>query len=218
MHWIDPNYLPEVTGVVDCFLLNGEGETDGLVLADGVEIHFPPRMGHAVLDAVRPGATVRIRGVRPRGVAMIVAVSIASEGCGRIVDAGPREDDEARKARRKQTHAARSAMEARGVVRQALHGPKGEVRGLLLEDGRTGRFPPDAADSLAMLLASGKAVLLRGDGLSTPLGTVITIHEVGTSADDVRVLKTQKPHLKKHGDKPCTEHASGRHGPHAPKP
>ena len=140
MHWIDPDHLPETTGVVGCFLLNGEGEADGLVLADGTEVHFPPHMGGDVLAAVQPGGTVRVRGVRPRGVAMIAAVSIAPEEGARIVDAGPPENGESRKAAHKQAHAARTAIEAQGVVRQVLHGPKGEVRGVLLEDGRSGRF------------------------------------------------------------------------------
>ena len=142
MHWIDPNHLPETSGVVDCFLLNGEGEADGLVLKDGTEVHFPPHMGSDILAAVRPGSTVQVRGVRPRGVAMVAAVSIAPEEGARIVDTGPPNDDGARKAARKRAHARRTNMEAHGVVRQLLHGPKGEVRGVLLEDGRSGRFPP----------------------------------------------------------------------------
>ena len=32
MNRIDPDHLPETSGVVDCCLLNGEGEADGLVL------------------------------------------------------------------------------------------------------------------------------------------------------------------------------------------
>ena len=214
MHWIDPDHLPETSGVVDCFLLNGEGEADGLVLTDGMEVHFPPHMGGAVLEAVWPGATVRIRGVRPRGVAMIAAVSIAPEEGDRIVDAGPPEDDGERKARRKQAHATRSPMDVQGVVRQALHGPKGEVRGLLLEDGRTGRFPPHAAEAVAALLVAGNRVLLRGDGFATPHGTVIAVREIGTSADTLRALDVNKPHPKKHGNKPGKGHKPGRHEPH----
>ncbi len=35
MHWLDPDHPPETSGVVDCFLLNGEGEAAGLVRPDG---------------------------------------------------------------------------------------------------------------------------------------------------------------------------------------
>lgn len=77
MHWIDPDFLPETSGVVECILLNADGEADGLTLRDGTEVHVPPHMGPALLDAVQPGSTVRVRGVRPRGVAMIAAVAVA---------------------------------------------------------------------------------------------------------------------------------------------
>ncbi len=202
MHWIDPDHLPETTGMVDCFLLNGEGEADGLVLKDGTEVHFPPRMGSDVLAAVRPGSTVQVRGVRPRGVTMVAAVSIAPEEGARMVDAGPPDDDEGRKAGRKQTHAKRTAMEAQGVVRQLLHGPKGAVRGVMLEDGRFGRFPPHVAKDLAAMLVPNASVLLRGEGLVTPHGTVIAVREIGTSADDLRPVEAKKPKDKHKHHKP----------------
>jgi hypothetical protein len=202
MHWIDPDHLPETSGVVGCFLLNGEGEADGLVLTDGMEVHFPPHMGGDVLAAVHPGSTVQVRGVRPRGIAMIAAVSIAPEGGARIVDAGPPADDEGRKAARKQAHARRTEMEAQGVVRQVLHGPKGEVRGVLLEDGRAGRFPPHAAEALGGMLAPNARVLLRGEGLTTPHGTVIAAREIGTSVDDLRPVEAKKPKDKHKHHKP----------------
>ena len=209
MHWIDPEYLPETSGVVDCFLLNGEGEADGLVFQDGTEVHFPPHMGSEVLAAIRPGSTIQVRGVRPRGVAMVAAVSIASEEGARIVDSGPPDDDEGRKATRKRAHAGRTTMEAQGVVRKLLHGPKGEMRGVLLEDGRAGRFPPHAAQDVATMMVPNASVLSRGEGLVTPHGTVIAVLEIGRSASDLRPVEAQKP---KKGHK---DHKPHRPGPHA---
>lgn len=76
MHWIDPDYLPEITGTVDQFLVNQHGEADGFLLTDGGEVHVPPHLSSRLLREVRPGSKVRIRGVRPRGVEMISAVAI----------------------------------------------------------------------------------------------------------------------------------------------
>jgi len=204
MHWIDPDCLPETSGVVDCFLLNAEGEADGLVLTGGMEVHFPPHMGKAVLDAVTPGGAVRIRGVQPRGVAMIAAVTVAPEEGPAIVDCGPPKDGEARKTARKQAHAARVAMDVEGALRQVLHGPKGEVRGLLLEDGRAARFPPHAAEGLASLLRPGSHLVVRGEGLATSHGTVLAVREIGSSSGDLRRIDAGPPH-DKHG-KPHKAH------------
>lgn len=125
MHWIDPDCLPETLGVVDLYLLNAEGEADGLVLTDGTEIHFPPHMGGAVLDTVKPGSAVRIRDVRPRGVAMVAAVSMASEAGPCIVDQGSPEKRRPPSPAREPARAARTPIEAEGVLRQVLHGPRG---------------------------------------------------------------------------------------------
>jgi hypothetical protein len=119
---------------------------------------------------------------------MIAAVAVSPEEGTRIVDSGPSERDHSRKAARKQAHVSRTAMEVAGVLRHVLHGPKGEVRGLLLEDGRGGRFPPHAAKELASLLVPGTQLLLRGDGFTTGHGTVIAIRAIGTSPDDLRRL------------------------------
>lgn len=185
MHWIDPDFLPETSGVVDLYLLNAEGEADGLVLTDGTEVHFPPHMGATVLGAVRPGSTVRICGIRPRGVAMVAAVAVQPEDGARIVDAGPPHGGEARRP----AHARRTAVEVEGVLRQKLHGPKGEVRGVLLEDGRSARFPPHAGEGIEALLAPGARLLLRGDGFATEHGTVIAVREIGSSRDDLRRVR-----------------------------
>ena len=44
MHWLDPDYLPEISGTFERFLLNPHGDADGMILADGTEVHFPPHM------------------------------------------------------------------------------------------------------------------------------------------------------------------------------
>jgi hypothetical protein len=197
MHWIDPDCLPETAGVVDRFLQNADGEADGLVLTGGTEVHFPPHMGPHVLSAVRLGSAVRIRGVRPRNAAMIAAVAMQPEDGPRIVDGGPPGHDEARKAAKKRVAAARRPTEIEGVLRQALHGPKGEIRGLLLEDGRSGRFPPHAADALVGLLRPGTHLLLRGDAFSGEHGTVVAVREIGTAPDCLRRIDP-KPAKEKH--------------------
>ncbi len=84
-------------------------------------------------------------------------------------------------------------MEAQGVVRRLLHGPKGEIRGLLLEDGRSGRFPPHTAQDLRTMLVPNASVLLRGEGLVTAHGTIIAVRKIGTSADDLRPVNAKKP-------------------------
>jgi hypothetical protein len=193
MHWIDPDYLPEYKGTVDLFLLNPHGDADGLILTDGSEVHFPPHLSRKMRKAIRPGDKVKIRGVRPRGADLVAAVAIEAADGKRIVDNGPPDEEE--KGHKHEHHAReakRKKMQAEGVVRRALHGPKGEIRGALFEDGRIVRFPPHEAAAISALLASGTRLAVRGDGIETEFGTVIEAHEFGASETELQPLKAKK--------------------------
>jgi hypothetical protein len=212
MHWIDPDYLPEIAGTVDQFLVNKHGEADGFLLTDGGEVHVPPHLSSRLLRDVRPGGKVKVRGVRPRGVAMVAAIAIDTAK-GRILDEGPevREDDDAFE------RATHSRMSAQGIVKQAIHGPKGEMRGAVLEDGRIIRLPPHEAKRFSDLLKKGARVSVNGDDATTSFGTVIEAREIGVSAETVKPVEAKKPkhgpdhkgpkhHGKKHGSKHRPEH------------
>jgi hypothetical protein len=151
-------------------------------------------MGNAVLRIATPGSKIRVRGVRPRGVTMIAAVAVGPEEGPLVVDHGP-PNHHGREAAREASRALRTGMEAEGVLRQLLHGPKGEVRGVLLEDGRIGRLPPHAAEALSALLRPGKRLYLRGQGISTQHGTVIAVADIGPSANQAQHIgpKAKKP-------------------------
>jgi hypothetical protein len=93
------------------------------------------------------------------------------------------------------------------VVQRALHGPKGEVRGALLEDGRMIRFPAREAEGLAELLSPGARLAVRGEGLATEVGTVIEAREIGASDDSLRPFKPKKPKHDKHAKHDGNVHA-----------
>lgn len=212
MHWIDPDHLPEFQGTIDQFLVNKHGEADGFLLTDGVEVHVPPHLSARLMRDVRPGSKVGVRGVRPRGVDMISAVAIDTAK-GRILDQGPdaREDDGGYEK------AKHGPMSAQGIVKRPIHGPKGETRGAVLEDGRIIRLPPHEAERFADLLAAGARVAVTGDGATTSFGTVVEAREIGASADSMERVGPSKPKpakKPKHGpDQKGPKHHREKHGP-----
>lgn len=146
MHWLDPDHLPEIAGALERLLANPHGEVDGLLLADGTEVLVPPHLSGGVRAALRPCGAVRVRGVRIRGVPdFFAAVALECAGGVRVVDNGLPKDDAAREATRHAAKARRRPGEAAGVVARPLHGPKGEVRGALLEDGTLVRLSKHTA-------------------------------------------------------------------------
>jgi hypothetical protein len=209
MHWLDPNYLPEIVGVADRFLLDPHGQADGIILTNGTEVHFPPHLSDEIHAALRPGDTVKVRGVRPRSADMIAAVAIETTDGRRIVDNGPPDHHEKKKEVRKQApKPERQPMYAEGFVQRALHGPKGEVRGALFRDGRIVRLPAHEARSMSELLSPGAHLAVRGEGLVTEFGTVIDVREIGTSKDTVRLIKPEGlRHDKSHrGERKRSKH------------
>jgi hypothetical protein len=206
MHWIDPDHLPEISGTVDQFLVNKHGEADGFLLTDGGEVHVPPHLSSRLLRDVRPGSQVKVRGVRPRGVQMVAAVAIDTPK-GRILDEGPdiREDDsEFEKAKH-------GPMTAQGIVKQLIHGPKGETRGAVLEDGRIIRLPPQEAGRFADLLKKGAEISVNGEGATTTFGTVVEAREIGASIETLKPVGSNKP---KHGpDHKDPKHLGKKHDP-----
>jgi hypothetical protein len=194
MHWLNPDHLPHVTSRVERFLLNPDGEADGMILASGLEVHFPPHLAKEICAAIRSGDQVTAYGVQPRAAEMMAAVAIETKDGQRIVDNGPPEKPHHAPHHEKK----RDKSEATGIIQRLLHGPKGETRGVLLEDGVIVRFPPHAVEAFSKLLAAGTSIAVRGEGLTTEWGTVVAAKEMGTSLSSVQPIPPKKP---KH-DKP----------------
>ena len=210
MQWMDPAYLPETQGALDRFVINSHGDADGLLLNNGTEIHFPAHMSKAVVAAIKLGDVVRVRGVRPRGVDMVAAVSIqAGEGVP-IVDlepaTGERDDkkQDHEKAERKAKPESPKSGDTEGVIRRVLHGPRGEKRGALLANGVIVRMPPHVAAALGEKLSPEHKFAARGPSLTNVLGTVIEAREIGVSLSALHVLEPKKG--REHG-----EQRSGKH-------
>lgn len=178
MHWIDPASLPETRGKVTRFLLNSHGELDGLVIGSR-QVHFPPHLSKKLARHVALGDVVRVRGVKPRTADMIAAVSLTTAGGVLILDEGPHPNGE----KHHKPHVERKAMEACGEVVLSLFGPKGELRGALLDDGTSLRMPPHAAAELAAYLTPGAHVHAWGEGVKNRHGRTIEVAEIAESVD-----------------------------------
>ena len=151
MHWIDPDSLPEVTGIFERFVLNPHGEVDGFVMKDKqatILVHTPPHMDGKLTRHISPRRRIRVRGVRPRGAELLAAVAVTTAKGRQIIDDGPDHD-------RKHPKVKHEPMTTDGTVRMSLFGPKGELRGALLSDGTVLRVGPKEAEHFAALLAPG---------------------------------------------------------------
>jgi hypothetical protein len=110
---------------------------------------------------------------------MIAAISLTTESGKVILDEGPpaKGDKPPKRA------SAHRPMEAAGEVKLSLFGPKGELRGALLDDGTSLRMPPHAATELASYLTPGAHVHAWGHGLKNKFGKTLEVDEIAELVD-----------------------------------
>ena len=182
--------LPHVTSSVERFLINPDGNADGMILLNGVEVYFAPYLSNAVLTAVEVGDRITIYGVLPMAEPLIVAAVIEAANGARIEDCGlptRKLPDMEGKHRIKQRECCTLQVEA--LVRRVLHGPTGEIRGVLLDDGTTVALPFHQDEDLSELLNPASWLTVRGAGLVTEIGTAIKADGIGRSAEAMRALQ-----------------------------
>jgi hypothetical protein len=185
----DPQQFPALRGEVQQFTLTGRGDIDGFILRDGTEVKTPPELSTQLAFVVKPGSHVTIHGLRAAALPLVRAVSVTDEATHQTVtdrDTGaplnpppPREGP----AGPPPAPGQAALAEQSGRVRMALHGPQGELNGVLLESGALWRFPPDLAAQLGSLLQPRQSLVAEGTVLTSTLGTVVEVEEIGTSRD-----------------------------------
>ena len=79
-------HMPHVTSSVTRFHVNPDGDADGMILFNGVEVHFAPYLSSAVLTAVHVGDRVTVYGRLPKARPMMVAAIIEAMDGARIED------------------------------------------------------------------------------------------------------------------------------------
>jgi hypothetical protein len=185
----DSSQLPESRGTVRQYTLTPRGDVDGVILTDGTEVKLPPHLTAQTVFAIRPGDAVSIRGLRARALPLVDAASITNVASGKsVVDNGPPD--------------RRSGNDDRiisGRIAAQLHGKRGEVNGVLLDDGTTLRLPPPEAERIQDWLRQGQTVSARGDVLDTALGKVVDVWAIGASPEQMTELRGPRPPGPKDG-------------------
>ena len=188
-------------GKVAQYTLSPRGEVDGLILDDGTEVVFSPHESGQLIYTVRPGDTVTIHGLKARVISEVLGMSITNDATHQtVIGGGPHGAEE-------RGHAP---LEVTGQIKQVLHGPQGEVNGVLLDDGTQVRLPPPEVTKLKDMLAPGKPLVVRGPAVSSVLGKLVMAREIGPDAKSLVKIDAPFPG----GPMQRMMHAmKGRHGP-----
>ena len=153
-------------GTVAQYSLTPRGDVDGLILADGTEIFWPPHFSTQLVFSIRPGDAVTIQGSKVGVTPMVAAESVTNDATSvTVANMGPSSPPK--------------RLEDEGRIKAQLHDQRGTLNGVRLEDGTIVRMPPPEAERLAANLAVGQPLYASGDGVASPLGKVIAAHEIG---------------------------------------
>ena len=188
------NQVAELRGTVQRFTLTPSGELDGVILADGTEIHLPPHLTTQLANAVKTGDTVVVGGYRSPAAPLVVALSITDQTTGQsVVDNGP--PPPGMRPPPPPGIPAPGAQQAtvQGKVQQQLHGPAGDINGALLDDGTIVRIGPREAYQVGALLGPGQSLVAQGWALTTAYGRVLDAQAIGPSAAQMTLVSPPTP-------------------------
>jgi hypothetical protein len=192
----DPQQFPAIRGELDRLTLTARGEIDGFILKDGTEVKTAPDLSTQIAFAIKPGDRVTVHGLKAAALPLVSAVSITDEATHRTVtDSGiagampmAPPPPPARPPRGAPPPPPAATSESSGRVRMALHGPQGEINGVLLENGTILRFPPDQGAQLATLIQPRQLVVAEGTAITNALGTVVDVQQIGPSRNQLTAV------------------------------
>ncbi|MDQ0073508.1 hypothetical protein J2W34_005316 [Variovorax boronicumulans] len=174
--------IATVSGRAQQWLINPNGEADGLLLSDGTQVAFPPHLSAAVMQMLKPGETVQVSGWRAPNVPVVRAQTLVANG--RSVTDQPPTPGMAPPPPRES--GALSAMTAGGRIARLLYTDRGDVHGVMLEDKTIVRFPPHIGAAYGAQLQPGAPLHARGWGTRGAQGAALEATSLGQSADTVR--------------------------------
>ncbi|WP_081044605.1 hypothetical protein, partial [Xanthomonas translucens] len=173
-------------GTVERFMLNPNGDVDGLWLRDGTQVGFPPHLSADLQAAVRRGDAVTVQGYRLGTLPLLQASAISARRSGKqVVDrppnplAGPPLPP---------TPPALNQMRAEGRIERLVYGPGGDTAGVLLSDGTVVRIPPHVALQYATLLRVGAPLSVSGFGVATAAGRSLEATQLGRDRASQRTV------------------------------
>ena len=206
----DPAQLPAIKGKVAQYTLTPRGDVDGLILDDGTEVHLPPTVSTELVFAVRPGDAVTVHGLKAHAEPMIAAASVTNDATGTTVMVGG--------GRHMGWHG--QSLDDTSKVKEVLHEPRGDMNGVLLDDGTVVRLPPREAERLGATLGVGQPLYVKGVGIASPLGRVIMARQVGPDQAHLTDIAAPRMHGGPwmHGHGMMGMHGSGDGPPPPPKP
>lgn len=168
-----------IQGMVSQYLMNPNGEVDGLLLTDGTQVHFPPHMSADLTQTVGPAGTISAQGVHENAV-HFRAFTIFNTATGQSVNEA-RPPQFGRPLPPELRGVELKPLQAEGKIKVVLVAPRGETDGVVLDNGTIIRVPPYIGAQYSVWLQVGQSIVVHGYGTENPLGRSLQATAIGLS-------------------------------------
>lgn len=173
----------QASGTIARFLVNPNGDVDGVLLDDHTQVGMPPGMGTSLASKLHRGDRISVEGFRVGNLPLLQADSIKS-GSLQLTDTPPATPPAP------PAPPALQPMDAHGRVMQPLYGPRGDVAGVLLDEGSILRMPPPAIARAGALVQPNARLSVKGFGVATPYGRAIQVTAIGPTPGSEQPVAT----------------------------
>ena len=161
-----------IRGTVRDFTTAPKGEIDGVTLNDGTWVHWPPHLADRFSSIIAKGDKIKVVGAMETGPAGDTKLEVSSVtnlkndrtalNPDRPLPASAIDDDSG--------PADNGALTVNGIVRELTTAPKGEVDGVILNNGKWVHWPPHLEDRFTSIVAKGDSVRAVGFMETGPKG------------------------------------------------
>jgi len=152
----------QIAGTVSMYLLNPRGEVDGLLLADGSQVKFPPHMSADLTRSVKPNERITAQGVREVSP-VFTAFTITNSSGQSLNEARPMQPP--------------PPPDLQGVNLKPMQADE-KIR-VVLDDGMIVRIAPHVSTQFSALLQTGATISAKGYGTENEFGRAFEATEVG---------------------------------------
>jgi hypothetical protein len=176
---------PEIAieGIVDLYLMNPDGEVDGVLLDNNTIVRFPPHLGDQLIGTVNPHDPVKVQGFNESSNT-IHAWTITNLRNQRWVTDTPPGPDRMPSA----PSANRQQMSVSGRIRVVTHAPQGEPDGAILIDGTNVHIAPASGQEYSSLFQPGQTLAATGFGTVNSHGRSLEATAIGSSMSQLQNL------------------------------
>ncbi|MBV9875559.1 MAG: hypothetical protein JO025_12575 [Verrucomicrobia bacterium] len=178
-------------GTVDLYLMNPDGQVDGILLNSNTIVRFPPHLSEQLIKTVSPRDSVKIDGFTESTNTIHAGTITNLRTADSITDTPPGP------GRLPPTpNLNRQRLSVSGTIRLVTHAPRGEPDGVVLTDGTIVHFPPLAGQDYSNLLQPGRPLAATGFGTVNSYGKSLEATTLACSGSQPQTVPTVAPPLQ----------------------